>query len=296
MVAGHVLASSTAGTAVGIIIIAIVIGSWALLFAVLIGTLLTVVVMRGRRDRNRQAAPPVAAVADPNLSIRLAEVRRADPHFDEQLLLEAAQMACLVMFAAMSDGDEQFIRYLTVPSFWSTFMGRYLRVKARDARRARSSTKDPDLASSHVARLPVDYQAIAPELLSFELAGPQRASVRVSFNQLQVMIAPGAAAEAAMASAKSLGSLAASFGGAMAVGMAQSNADLGWVSWAGKYDLVFTRPGSTQTDPGAALASRTCTRCGATYGSELSTACGHCRAERPLAWGLWRLASITPVE
>jgi hypothetical protein len=296
VVAGHVLAGSAAGTAFGIVI-AVVIASWALLFAVMIGALVMVTVMRGRRARKHQAAR-VAVAADPNLPARLAEVRRADPHFDEQMLLEAAQMACLVMFAAMSDGDEQAIRYLTASPFWSTFMGRYLWIKARDARRERATTKDQNLASSRMARLPVDYQAIAPELIGVEPGRTQRARVRVSFNQLQVVVAPGAAGQVAMASATSLASLAASFGGAMGERIANSSSapDLGWVSWAGQYDLAFTRPGGARTDPDAALASRTCTTCGATYGSELATACGHCKAPRPLPWGLWRLASIAPVE
>lgn len=297
MVSGHVLAGSAAGTVFGVIIL-VVIASWALLFAVLIGTLIAVTVLRGRFQRRRRAAPPVAAAADPYLPARLAEVRRADPHFDEHLLLEAAQVACLVMFAAMADGDQQVIRYLTAPSFWSTFMGRYLVVKGRDARRERTTVKDPNLASSKMARLPIDYQALAPELITFETGRQQSASVRVSFRQLQVMVAPGAMGHAAMASANSLGSLAAGLGGVLAERMNEQAPapNVGWVSWAGKYDLVFTRPAGTQTDPRAALATRTCARCGATYRSELSTACEHCQAPRPLAWGLWRLASITPVE
>jgi hypothetical protein len=51
-----------------------------------------------------------------------------------------------------------------------------------------------------------------------------------------------------------------------------------------------------RTDPGAALASRTRTTCGATYRSELATACANCKAPRPLPWGEWRLADLTPVE
>ena len=70
MVSGPVLADSAAGTAFGIIVL-IVIASWALLFAVLIGTLVTVTVMRGRRQRQHQAAPVVVG-ADPNLPARLA--------------------------------------------------------------------------------------------------------------------------------------------------------------------------------------------------------------------------------
>ena len=104
-----------------------------------------------------------------------------------------------------------------------------------------------------------------------------------------------------MASAKSLSELASSFGGAVGERLAESGspaaprAGLSWVSWAGHYDLVFVRPDTALTDPGAAVATRTCTRCGAAYRSELDTDCGHCQAQRPLAWGEWRLAELTPV-
>ncbi len=72
--------------------------------------------------------------------------------------------------------------------------------------------------------------------------------------------------------------------------------ELSWVSWAGRYDLDFTRPAGARTDPAAALASRTCAACGAAYRSDLAAHCAHCRAERPLAWGEWRLTDITAVE
>ena len=146
------------------------------------------------------------------------------------------------------------------------------------------------------ARLPADYQASAPELVALELGARQRARIRVSFSQLLAVVAPGAGAQTAMASAANLPSLAASFGGVMSERMNGAAAGLSWLSWAGRYDLDLIRPGNAQTDPGAALASRTCPACGATYRSELATACSHCRAERPLPWGLWRLASITAVE
>jgi hypothetical protein len=71
---------------------------------------------------------------------------------------------------------------------------------------------------------------------------------------------------------------------------------LSWLSWAGKYDLVFTRPPGTRTDPREAIANRTCSGCGATYRSELATACAHCQTERPVAWGTWRLADVTVVD
>jgi len=290
---------SPVGAAFGIIWL-IVIASWGLLFAVLIGVLITVTMLRAKRKRELRAAP-AAPAADPNLPTRLADIRRADPDFDEQLLLEAAQMACLVAFAMMSTGDEQLIRQMTAPPFWSTFYGKYLTMSARDARRQRGRSIDPEFPSSRQMRIPVDYQATAPELISLERGPQQSARVRISFNQLRVMMIPGAASTTAMASAKSLGELASSFGGAVGERLAESGnpaqrrAGVSWVSWAGQYDLVFVRPGTALTDPGAAVATRTCTRCGATYRSELDTACGNCHAQRPLAWGEWRLADLTPV-
>jgi hypothetical protein len=72
--------------------------------------------------------------------------------------------------------------------------------------------------------------------------------------------------------------------------------DSAWLSWAGQYDLAFTRPAGSRTDPGGALASRTCTACGRAYRSELATACEYCKAERPTPWGQWRLANVTVVD
>lgn len=294
LAAGPVLAASAAGAVFGVIEL-IVIASWVLLFAVLIGMLGYMTVLRGRRERLRYGAPEVAH-ADPQLPTRLAEVRLADPHFDEELLLDAAQMLCLVMFAAMSTGDEQAIRHLAAPSFWPTFFGHYIQTSARDARMQRTPAGGSSSASRHHARLPVDYQASAPELIGLELGPHQRARVRVSFSQLGAVVGPGAQAQTAMASATSLTSLAASFGGAVGERMNSAAAGLSWLSWAGQYDLDFTRPASARTDPSAAPASRTCGACGAAYRSELATACAHCRTERPVPWGQWRLVRITAVE
>lgn len=288
---------SVAGTVFAVFII-VVIASWALMLVLMIGMLIVVVLTRGRQARRRRETPP--AGADPNLPVRLAEVRRADPAFDPQLLLEAAQMVCLVMFAAMTNGDEEAIRWLATPSFWPTFFGRYQKTVARDARRQRAVAKDPDSAYRRYLRLPVGYQASAPELISIEPGPRQRARVRVSFDQLRVVVSSSAAGEVAMASATSLGSLAAGFGQVFGekVSDAQprSTPGLAWLQWSGKYDLAFDRPGDARTDPAAAVASRTCARCGATYMSEFSTECEHCHAQRPLAWGLWRLADILAVE
>lgn len=227
-------AAATAGAAVTAlrVIVVIVIAGWILLFAVLIGTLVLMVVLRGRRQREQQrrgAAP--SATADPGLPARLAEVRAGDPHFDEQLLLGAAQMVCLVLFAAMSTGDERAIRRLADSSFWSTFFGRYLQNAARGAR-LRRRTAEARGRASRQAQLPVDYQASAPELIGLEPGRKQRAVVRVSFSQLRAAVGAGAQGQAAGASAASLTSLATSLGGAMGERM-NGAAELSWVSWAG---------------------------------------------------------------
>ena len=289
--AGPVLASKAVEAAFGVIEL-IIFASWALLFAVLFGALIYVTLLRGKTERRRARTPPVAH-ADPHLPARLAEMRSADPHFDEQLLRDAAQMACLVLFAAAATGDEQAVRWLAAPSFWSTYFARYVRTTARDARMMRATG---GTTSRRQARLPVDYQASSPELIGLEPGPPQRARVRVSFSQLTAVIVAGAAAQTAMASATNLVSLAGSFGEAMHQRMEGAAASLDWLSWDGQYDLAFTRPADSRTDPNAALASRTCMACGRAYGSELATACDYCRAERPVPWGQWRLAEVTPVE
>jgi hypothetical protein len=200
-----------------------------------------------------------------------------------------------MLFAAMSTGDEEAIRRLAAPSFWSTFFGRYTRSAARSARLQRAQEQGRRDGSRRHARLPVDYQALAPELISLDLR-QQRASIRVSFSQLRAVVAPGAQRQTAAASASSLGSLAASFGGAVGEQLNNSLPGLSWLSWAGKYDLALVRPPGTRTDPRAAIASRTCPRCGATYRSELAVSCAHCHADRPAAWDAWRLADVTLVE
>ena len=289
-----VLAGSAARSAVGVVVL-IVIAGWALMFAVLFGLLIYVTVLRGRRQGRRRVAAGPAVSADPNLAAVLAQARHADPYFDEQLLLDASQLICLVMFAAISTGDEEAVRYLAAPSFWSTFFGRYVRSSARSARLQRVQEQGRRAGSRRQARLPVDYQALAPELISLDLR-QQRACIRVSFSQLRAVVAPGAQGQTAMAAATSLSSLAVSFGGAMSEQMNSSVAGLSWLSWAGKYDLVFTRPPGIRTDPRAAIANRTCSSCGATYRSELATTCAHCHAERPMAWDTWRLADIAVVD
>lgn len=210
-----------------------------------------------------------------------------------------AQAACLLMFAAQSTGDEEALRRLAAPSFWSTFLGRYIALNARDARLARDPRTGRGTSSRRHARFPVDYQASAPELVGVELGAWQRARVRVSFSQLRVVLAPGARGQTAAATATSLASMVGAIGASVSSQASSSGSggsELSWMSWAGRYDLDFTRPAGARTDPAAALASRTCAACGAAYRSDLATHCAHCRAERPLAWGEWRLAGITAVE
>jgi hypothetical protein len=291
--------ASTVGTAFGIAGF-VIFASWVLLFVFLFGVLIVVTLLRGKRHRQGQSGETApAAVADPLLPARLAQLRSADPRFDGQLLLEVAQAACLLMFAAQSTGDEQALRRLAAPSFWSTFLGRYIALNARDARLARDPSTGRGARSRRHARFPVDFQAAAPELIAVELGRWQRARVRVSFSQLRVVLAPGAHGQAAMATATNLGSMASALGASVSGQLGSSGTGgtgLSWVSWAGRYDLDFTRPAGARTDPAAALASRTCAACGGTYRSELDSQCAYCGAERPLPWGEWRLASITPVQ
>jgi hypothetical protein len=121
---------------------------------------------------------------------------------------------------------------------------------------AREKFPLPERISRRQARLPVDYQALAPELICLDLR-QQRACLRVSFSQLRAVVAPGASGQTAMASATSLSSLAGSFGGAMSQRV-NSVSGLSWLSWAGKYDLVFTRPPGARTDARAAISNRIC--------------------------------------
>jgi hypothetical protein len=287
-------AASATGSALGVVVL-VVIAAWALMFAVMFGLLIYLTVLRGRRQRRKRVEPGPAVPADPNLPAVLEQARQADPYFDEQLLLDASQLICLILFAAISTADEDAIRDLAAASFRSTFFGRYVSSAARSARLQRAQEQGRRAGSRRQARLPVDYQALAPELISLDLR-QQRACIRVSFSQLRAVVAPGAQGQTAAASATSLSSLAMSFGGAVGQQMNNSVKGLSWLSWAGKYDLDFIRPPGARTDPRAAIANRTCSACGATYRSELAVACAHCHAERPVAWDTWRLAEVTIVE
>jgi hypothetical protein len=70
--------------------------------AVLFGMLIYLTVLRGRRQSRKRMEPGPASSAGPNPPTVLAQARHADPYFDEQLLLDASQLICLFIFAAMS--------------------------------------------------------------------------------------------------------------------------------------------------------------------------------------------------
>jgi len=302
-------AQRTAGqTALGIFLLIIFL-SWVLLFVVLLAYVAVAITSRGRVQRAREAArqaaarrsatrrattPPARVSAIPT---QLAALRRADPHFDEQLLLDAALTATMLVFAATSTGDAAPISRLVTESFWQTPFGRLTGMTARDRRREDGQSALDQARGRKVSRwnIPLDYQPSVPELVSVEIAAEHRVTVRVSFNQLQAVVRPGAANLAAGAAATNFVAAMASIGKAAAADKNKEAQDVSWLAAGGRYDLLFIRPADARTDSTAALADRTCTTCGATYRSELAVACAHCGAERPLPWGRWRLADAAPV-
>jgi hypothetical protein len=300
-------------TAFGVIEL-VVIASWVLMFALLFGILGVTIVTRGRAQR-RRAARPSPAPRDGELPARLTELRRGDPQFDEQLLLDASQTVLLLVFAAMTIGDDAALRQLATESFWSTYFGRYVRMSAQDRRRERKQQWRADDGPARrprgsQSRIALDYQASVPELIEVRAGAryaggttpagaAQEITVRVSFSQLAAMVRPDAAALTSMATATRLSSAAVSFAGALGsrINDSQGTAQgVSWISASGHYDLTFTRPAGARTDPAAALSSRTCPACGAAYRSELAIACEHCGAPRPIAWGQWRLSAAQPTE
>lgn len=307
MVTGQLVlaaARSAGATAIGIVVLVVIL-SWVLLLAVLLGYLAVGVRSRGRVQRLRAAArhgvvrPAAGRPARVSaIPAELATLRRDDPHFDEQLLLDAALTATLLVFAATSTGNVAPISRLVTESFWQTPFGRLTRLTARDRRReAEQLALDQARGRSRTKwNIPLDYQPSVPELVAVQLGAEHRVSVRVSFDQLQAVMRPGAAAFAEGAAAINLPSAMAAIGKAVAAGTDQARtSDISWLASGGRYDLVFVRPADARSDASAALADRTCTGCGAPYRSELATACAHCGADRPLPWGRWRLAEATPV-
>jgi hypothetical protein len=203
----------------------------------------------------------------------------------------------LLVFVANSTGDEQPISRVVTESYWHTHQARIMHVVARDRRTsAEFDAQDPSGSRARQQMVVVDYQASGSDLVYVRLGAEQEVCVRVAVGQLGAMVRPGAAAMAASASATSLTSGFASIGRAVAEQADQAPSNVSWIGADSHYDLTFVRPAGTQTDPAAALADRTCTTCGATYQSELTVACEHCGAARPMPWGQWRLASAVPAS
>jgi hypothetical protein len=120
----------------GIVELILLIG-WLAMFAILLGLLVLNILTRGRSQRRRAAAglvatdPPQRVASPPDLTA----LRRADPSFDEQLLLDATLTASMLMFAASSTGQDAPIKRLAADSFWQTDVGKLTAVRARDRRR-----------------------------------------------------------------------------------------------------------------------------------------------------------------
>jgi hypothetical protein len=287
----------------------IVFASWVLMFVLLFALWGTLIVRRGRSQRRgaTDQLTAMTATADPaavaanaaRVQPGLQALREADPRFDPQLLLDAARTATLLIFVALSTGDEIPIGRLTTEAFWATPFGQIVRLTAGDRRRERIDT-EKDVAAGRQVRqwkVPLDYQASVPELVAVTGGPEHHISVRVFFSQLEAVVRPGARAMTAGAAATSLQGAAAAFAGSFAAQAASDRVQqVSWLSAKGRYDLMFVRSGNASTDPGTALADRTCAVCGAAYRSELAVACSHCGTERRLPWGHWRLARAEPVR
>jgi hypothetical protein len=276
--------------------------SWVLLFAVMLLYLAVVTTARGRSARRRAA---LRALRPPRRAGRLPAgidaLRRADPNFDEQLLLDASLTATFLVFAATTTGDIAPLRRLVTESFWESPFGKITRLTARDRRRENiQSAKDDE--SGRVRRrlnLPIDYHPSVPELTVIDVGRKQqRVSVRIAFGQLHAVVWPGAEAMAAGAAARNFGSALKSVGQSVGTRLGSDGSvnSVSWIAAGGHYRLTFIRPSGARTDPSAALADRTCVRCGATYQSELAIACQHCQAPRALPWGNWRLDEAVPTS
>jgi hypothetical protein len=298
------VASGTARTGASsalAIVEAVVIVSWIVFFAVLLifGAIVYTSRSASRRRSLRRRANVTAVRRAGREPAGLGQLRRADPHFDEQLLLDAALTATMLVFAATSTGDITPISRLVTDAFWETPFGSLLRTMARDQRRE-NAQQAKDAARGRASKrwnIPLDYHPSVPELAAVDLGAQQQVSVRVSFHQLQAIVRAGAAEFAAGAAAPNFALALASVGKGVAAEANDRRArQVSWVAAGGRYDLTFVRPAGGQTDPSAALADRTCKTCGATYRSELAISCAHCQALRSLPWGDWRLAAALPVR
>jgi hypothetical protein len=204
----------------------------------------------------------------------------------------------MLVFAATSTGDAVPISRLVTESFWQTPFGRLTRTIARDRRREADQLSLDQAQGREVSKwnIPLDYQPSVPELVAVKVGDKHQVSVRVSFDQLQAVVRPGAADFAGGAAATSFAAAMASIGKSVAASKDQARAkEVSWLGAGGRYDLVFVRPADARTDSSAALADGTCRTCGAAFRSELAVACAYFGAERPLPWGRWRLADAMPV-
>jgi hypothetical protein len=259
----------------------VAVAGWVLLVACMVLYLIVVVIGRGRGER-RRANHPVAPPDLDGLAAGLETLQVADPSFDPQLLVEAAQAVTLLLFVAMTTGDVGPIGAMTASSFWATPFGRLVRAIATDRRRR-----------SRLPYIPLDYQASAPELAGISAGtAQQEVRVRVWFSQLQVVVGPGAVAQVRAGTVSRLTSVPGAIGAAIAKDENAGAPEVGWATAGGRYDLAFARPSGSQTDPATALATRVCPACGATYQSQFGVSCEHCQASRPLPWGDWRLVRI----
>ena len=279
----------------------VIIASWVLFFAVMLIYAAVMFTARGRGQRQRQAQHPERRQhAGPRMGTLppgVDDLRRVDPDFDGQLLLDAAQTATLLVFVATTTGDTAPVSRLVTGSFWSTPFGRISSMMARDRRREAAESARDGSPGRKRWNIPLDYHPSVPEIRTVSLGREQRVTVRVSFGQLQAVIRPDARELAAGAAARSFGSAMVSMGKSVAIQTSDGQADsVSWLAAGGDFDLTFVRPSGATTDPFAAVADRTCTACGATYQSELAIACEHCRTPRALPWGNWRLALAEPVR
>ena len=270
----------------------VVVCSWVLLFVVLIGLYLAVTVTR--RRKRPVAVPPVDVG---RAAAGLEDLQMADPHFDQQLLLDAARTAVMLVFAALSTGDDAPIRRVAAAPFWTTRFGRIVHDTAR-TRRREEIEQQKNLAAlgkrTPPRYIPLDFQASAPELAAITLGARHEVTIRIRYSQLQAVTQPGAAAFAAGAAASGPASGLAALGKSVSERAGGAGPEVSWLSGGGRYHLTFVRPATARTDPSVPLADRTCSACGGPYQSELATECAYCHGARPKPWGAWQLVQVEP--
>src|ERR1700733_15894570 len=119
-----IAAAQRPGISLAGIVVLVVIGTWILLLAVLLIYAAVVYSRRDRVQRQRRVLPrSPARPRSGRLPAGVTALRDSDPAFDEQLLLDAAQTATFLVFAAMTTGDVAPIGRLVTSSFWQTPFG-----------------------------------------------------------------------------------------------------------------------------------------------------------------------------